>query len=216
MEVRKGKCFWCERTYALKDSTASDREMYCSENCEAECKKAAKEYDKLWHEIVDEWHKYEADYEPEEDEDCPWDWASYGSEFRTIKLHSRRKHLAFKKRYQKWKTNHCWKESFWAWDEDSDESSGGSFFGGGGDGGSSASGCFMAALKLIGIAVAVWIGWLVLKGCWNGMFHGGKDEVITEAAIMEKWEEHLEKRREAFDDGKPEKEIEAKGLRNYT
>ena len=217
MEVRKGKCYWCEGTYALKDSTASDREMYCSENCEAECKMAAKEYDKLWHEIVDEWHKYEADYEPEEDEGCPWDWASYGSEFRTIKLHSRRKHLAFKKRYQKWKTNHCWKESFWAWDEDSDESPGGSFFGGGGgDGGSSASGCFMAALKLIGIAVAVWIGWLVLKGLWNGIFHGGEDEVVTEAAIMEKWEKHLEKRREAFDDGKPEKEIEAKGLRNYT
>lgn len=33
---------------------------------------------------------------------------------------------------------------------------------------------------------------------------------------MEKWQEHLEKRRDAFDDGLPEKEIEAKGLKNYT
>ena len=88
-------------------------------------------------------------------------------------------------------------------EKDAESSSGGGSLGG-------------MVLKLIGIVVAVWIGWLVLKGCWNGMFHGGKDEVITEAAIMEKWEEHLEKRREAFDDGKPEKEIEAKGLRNYT
>ena len=71
-------------------------------------------------------------------------------------------------------------------------------------------------LKGIGILVAVWIGWAVIKGVWNVIFSGGGSEVITEAAIMEKWQEHLEKRRDAFDDGLPEKEIEAKGLKNYT
>lgn len=212
MEVRKEKCEWCERLYAVMDSTASKRDKYCSEECETEYNRACEECDKWVNEISDAWHKMKEEYEPGEDESNP----TFDGCCRYYP-DNRRMYLAFKKRYQKWKTNHCWKESFWAWDEDSDESSGGSFFGGGGgDGGSSASGCFMAALKLIGIAVAVWIGWSVLKGCWNGMFHGGKDEVITEAAIMEKWEEHLEKRREAFDDGKPEKEIEANGLRNYT
>ena len=81
---------------------------------------------------------------------------------------------------------------------------------------SSGGGLGGMVLKLIGIVVAAWLAWIVLKSGWNWMFGGGGDEVITEAAIMEKWEEHLEKRREAFDDGKPEKEIEAKGLRNYT
>lgn len=67
------------------------------------------------------------------------------------------------------------------------------------------------------------LGLLVLIGlCWGGwrgykwLFSERGSEVITEAAIMEKWQEHLEKRREAFDDGLPEKDIEAKGLRNYT
>lgn len=219
MEVRKGKCIWCERTYAVKDSTASNRERYCSEGCEAERRLACKECRAWCREIGEVADKLRDEYELGEDETCFGynNFVNLDRQNLTYYPKSKRAYLAFKKRYQKWKTNHCWKESFWAWDEDSDESSGSSFFGGGGgDGGSSASGCFMAALKLIGIAVAVWIGWLVLKGCWNGMFHGGKDEVITEAAIMEKWEEHLEKRREAFDDGKPEKEVEAKGLRNYT
>lgn len=33
---------------------------------------------------------------------------------------------------------------------------------------------------------------------------------------MEKWEGHLERRREAFDDGMSERAVELKGLRNYT
>ena len=58
-----------------------------------------------------------------------------------------------------------------------------------------------------------WGGWRGYK--WLFGERGGS-EVITEAEIMEKWQEHLEKRRDAFDDGLPEKEIEAKGLKNYT
>ena len=58
-----------------------------------------------------------------------------------------------------------------------------------------------------------WGGWRGYK--WLFGERGGS-EVITEAEIMEKWQEHLEKRRDAFDDGLPEKEVEAKGLKNYT
>ena len=70
-----------------------------------------------------------------------------------------------------------------------------------------------AVLGLLVLIALCWGGWRGYK--WLFGERGGS-EVITEVEIMEKWEEHLEKRREAFDDGKPEKEIEAKGLRNYT
>lgn len=212
MEVKREKCKWCERTYAVMDSTASDRDLYCSQECEAEYDKACSECDKWYDEIREAWDKLREEYEPGEDEGNP----CYDSDTPCGRRpRNKRVYLAFKTRYQKWKNNHCWKESFWAWDE----SSGGSFFGGG-SGGDDSSGCgdglVMLVLKGIGILVAVWIGWAVIKGVWNGIFGGGKDEFITEASIMEKWEEHLEKRREAFDDGKSEKEIEARGLRNYT
>ena len=36
------------------------------------------------------------------------------------------------------------------------------------------------------------------------------------ATITESWEKHLDQRREAFEDGLSENEVEAKGLRNYT
>lgn len=67
-------------------------------------------------------------------------------------------------------------------------------------------------LGLLILIALCWGGWRGYK--WLFGERGGG--VITEAEIMEKWEEHLEKRREAFDDGKPEREIEEKGLRNYT
>ena len=68
-------------------------------------------------------------------------------------------------------------------------------------------------LGLIILVALCWGGWCGYK--WLFRERGGS-EVITEAEIMEKWQEHLEKRRDAFDDGLPEKEIEAKGLKNYT
>lgn len=68
-------------------------------------------------------------------------------------------------------------------------------------------------LGLLILIALCWGGWRGYK--WLFGERGGS-EVITEAEIMEKWQEHLEKRREAFDDGKLEKEIEAKGLKNYT
>lgn len=210
MEVRKVKCEWCEKTYAVMDSTASDRDAYCSEECEAEYKKACSECNKWMDEIRHAWYKLTEEYEPGEDEDNP----CYDSDTPCMsRPHNKRMYLAFKTRYQKWKNNHCWKKSFWAWDEDS----GGTFFGGGGCGDSGgAGGLVTLVLKGIGILVAVWIGWAVIKGVWDGIFGSGGSEEITEAAIMEKWQEHLEKRRDAFDDGLPEKEIEAKGLKNYT
>lgn len=77
---------------------------------------------------------------------------------------------------------------------------------------SSEGGKVEAFMGLIVLIALCWGGWRGYK--W--LFGARGDEVITEAEIMEKWEEHLEKRREAFDDGMPEKEIEAKGLRHYT
>jgi len=206
MEVRRKKCEWCEKTYAVMDSTSSNRSKYCSEECEVEYQKACEECSGWVDELSEAWAKYKSEYVPGEDEEKPYGIDTVVSCYPD----NRRQYLAFKARYQKWKSNNCWKKSFWAWDEESGSSS----FGDGGDG--CVGGLVMIVLKGVGILVAVWIGWAVLKGVWNGIFGGGKDEVITEAAIMEKWEEHLEKRREAFDDGKPEKEIEAKGLRNYS
>lgn len=209
MEVRKVKCEWCEKTYAVMDSTSSNRSKYCSEECEVEYQKACEECGGWIHELDDAWQKYKSEYVPGEDEVNPYS----GDTPVSYCPDNRRQYLAFKTRYQKWKNNHCWKNSFWAWDENS----GGSIFGGGGGGdGGGAGGLVMLVLKGIGILVAIWIGWAVIKGVWNGIFGGGGSEEITEAAIMEKWQDHLEKRRDAFDDGLPEKEIDAKGLKNYT
>ena len=211
MEVRRKKCWWCERTYAVMDSTATFREGFCSTECEAERNAAWDECEKWYNEINDAWRKAQEEYEMGDDEINPCS----ESPCCDPTPDTRRRYLAFKTRYQKWKSNHCWKNSFWAWDPNED--SGGSFFGGGGGGdGGGAGGLVMLVLKGIGILVAIWIGWVVIKGVWNGIFGGGGSEEITEAAIMEKWQEHLEKRRDAFDDGLPEKEIEAKGLKNYT
>ena len=211
MEVRRKKCWWCERTYAVMDSTATFREGFCSSECEAERNAAWDECEKWYNEINDAWRKAQEEYEMGDDEINPCS----ESPCCDPAPDTRRRYLAFKTRYQKWKSNHCWKNSFWAWDPNED--SGGSFFGGGGGGdGGGAGGLVMLVLKGIGILVAIWIGWVVIKGVWNGIFGGGGSEEITEAAIMEKWQEHLEKRRDAFDDGLPEKEIEAKGLKNYT
>lgn len=211
MEVRKAKCEWCEKNYAVMDSTSSNRSKYCSKECEVEYQKACEEFRRWLYELDDAWKKYKVEYVPGEDERYPFlrdTPVSYCPD-------NRRQYLAFKTRYQKWKSNHCWKNSFWAWDPNED--SGGSFFGGGGGGdGGGVGDLVMLVLKGIGILVAIWIGWSVIKGVWNGIFGGGGSEEITEAAIMEKWQDHLEKRRDAFEDGLPEKEIEAKGLKNYT
>ena len=201
MEVRKEKCSWCERTYAVKDSTAFQRNWYCSEECEAEYKRACTECEKWWDEIRAAWDKLREEYEPEEDEDTP----CY-SDCCTPSPDNKRMYLAFKKRYQKWKTNHCWKKSFWAWDEDSDESLDFSF-GGGGIG--------KTILNIIVFVLVIWLGWTGIKCGWKFLFGGG-DETDVAAARLKGWQQHLEQRCDAFDDGMSEKEVEAKGLRNYT
>ena len=153
-------------------------------------------------------------YEPGEDEANPRDIVeSWKGDGVSVSQFYRQVYPEFKKRYKQWKRNHCWKKSFWELDGFAGDST---ISHGGGGGGGGAGGLVMLVLKGIGILVAVWIGWAVIKGVWNGIFGGGGSEEITEAAIMEKWQEHLEKRRDAFDDGLPEKEIEAKGLKNYT
>ena len=67
MNVRKEKCEWCEKTYAVKDSTASYRDCYCSEECENESRKAADDYEKWCREVSDAWYAYCQEYEPGED-----------------------------------------------------------------------------------------------------------------------------------------------------
>lgn len=211
MQLRMCKCTWCGKEYALKDSKSSSPSVHCSRACDDEYSNARKEYKKWDEEISDAWSKYTDDYVPEDDEEMPClcfsvSWADPVS---------RREFEAFRRHYHAWKHNHCWKKSFWDWNESSPSSfSGGS---GRGDGGSSGSGGGIGKtiLNLIIVVVVIWLGWKGGKGVWNMVFSGG-DEVDVMATITESWEKHLEQRREAFEDGLPEKEVEAKGLRNYT
>lgn len=217
MNVRKEKCQWCKKMYAVKDSNAPDRFRFCSKKCEAEYDQAHDDCDKWWIEITNAWNSYVSEYEPEEDEELPCVlWSMSGA--------NKKDYLAFKKRYLSWKRNHCWKKSFWEEDESSDSSSseggsggcgGGSGSGGRGGGSSSGGGIGKTILNLIILAVIVWLGWKGVKGVWNRMFSSG-GEVDIMATITESWENHLDQRREAFEDGLSENEVEAKGLRNYT
>ena len=208
MNVRKEKCDWCEKMYAVKDSNAPDRFSFCSKKCEAEYDRAHDDCDKWWIEITNAWNSYVSEYEPEEDEELPCVlWSFSGS--------NKKDYLAFKKRYLSWKRNHCWKKSFWDENESSDSSSPGGGFGGGGGGSNSDDSIGKTILNLIIVVVVVWLGWKGIKGVWNWIFSSG-GEVDMMAMITESWEKHLDQRRKAFEDGLPEKEVEAKGLRNYT
>lgn len=215
MKLREKKCRWCEKMYVYKDSNAAhDPTCFCSKKCEAEKEQAEDDCDKWVDEIEDAWTKYESDYEPEEDEVNPYDFSHCCSRCPS----SRREYEAFQQRYRAWKRNHCWKKSFWAWDESSSSSFSGRVSGSRstrGGGGGSGGGLGKTVLNLVIVAVVIWLGWKGIKGVWNWMFSGG-GEVDVMATITESWEKHLDQRREAFEDGLPEKEVEAKGLRNYT
>lgn len=207
MNLRKEKCEWCGKMYVVKDSKASARFKFCCKQCEDEQYQAWHEYYDWWEEIEGEWDDYISDYVAESDEECP------RKECWICAKENKKVYLAFKNRYLSWKRNHCWKKSFWEWDESSDSSSsGGGSCGGWGDSG---GGIVKTILNLIIGVVVIWLGWKGVKGVWNMVFSGG-DEVDVMATITESWEKHLEQRREAFEDGLPEKEVEAKGLRNYT
>lgn len=212
MKLREKKCYWCEKMYVYKDSNAAhDPTRFCSKKCEAEKEQADDDCDKWVDEIEDAWTKYARDYEPEEDEVNPHDFSICCSRMPS----SRRGYEAFQQRYRAWKRNHCWKKGFWAWDE----SSSSSFSGGGGRSSRSSSGSDgglgKTILNFIIVAIVIWLGWKAVKGVWNWIFSGG-GEVDMMATITESWEKHLDQRREAFEDGLSENEVEAKGLRNYT
>ena len=213
MQLRMCKCTWCGKEYALRDSKSSSPSCHCGKSCDEEYSRAQKEYEKWRDEITDAWDKYEEDYEPEDDEGnpclCLW-----------CRPASRRAYEAFKERYHAWKRNHCWKKSFWKWDKSSSSSFSGGVSGGrsgrsGGGSGSGGGGIGKAILNIVIVAVVIWLGWKGVKGVWNWMFSGG-GEVDVMATITESWEKHLDQRREAFEDGLSENEVEAKGLRNYT
>lgn len=202
MKARTEVCKWCEREYAIKDSTAKRRDSYCSAECEEEHASANKECKKWFYEIKDAWREYEDEYVPSEDE-------GYGGyDLVCYYAYSKRHYLAFKARYLKWKENHCWKVSFWKWDGSSPSS-----FSGGGSG--CVGGIGKAILKVVGFVLVVWLGWKVVCFGWNLIFGGGR-EVDPKVEMVKSWKKHIEQRCEAFDDGMPEREVEAKGLRNYS
>lgn len=197
MKARTSKCKWCEKEYVKKDSTASAGYKYCSAECEAEHYKAVDEVDKWWHEISNAWEEYERNYEPEEDEASPsWRYGLYDYVYG-----SREEYQRLRKYYRKWKGNHCWKQSFWDGESSDVPVS---------DGGLGGTIAGIVILVVVG-----WLGWTGIKCGWNWLFGGGR-EVNVEAEMMKTWQQQLEQRYEAFDDGMSEKEIEAKGLRNYT
>ena len=210
MKLRTGKCRWCGKEYVEKDSNASVGGM-CSEACAKKWRKAREKYEEWWEELDDAWDKYARDYEPEKGEMGPY--------FLAFPFHecpyNRREYEAFQERYRAWKHNHCWKLSFWEWDKSSDSSSAGGGSCGGGGGSSSGDGLGTTILSLIIVIVVIWLGWKGVKGVWNWIFSGG-GEADMMATITESWEKHLDQRREAFEDGLSENEVEAKGLRNYT
>ena len=216
MKLREKECYWCEKMYVYKDSKANNPTLYCSKRCEAEKDQADDDCGKWVDEIEYAWAQYESDYEPEEDEVNPHDFSDCCRRCPS----SRRKYEAFQERYRAWKRNHCWKKSFWEWDEFTSSSCSGGVSGGrstrsGGGSGSGGGGIGKVILNLVIVAVVVWLGWKGIKGVWNWMFSDG-GEVDIMATITESWEKHLDQRREAFEDGLSENEVEAKGLRNYT
>ena len=79
----------------------------------------------------------------------------------------------------------------------------------------SEGGPIQAILGLIILIAICWGGWKICKGCYNWLF-GSREVVVTEAMMMDAWQEHIEQRCEAFSDGLSEKEVEAKGLKNYS
>ena len=216
MKLRTGKCRWCGKEYVEKDSNASVGGM-CSEACAKKWRKAREKCEEWNEEILAAWSKYERDYEPEDDEEDP------SSRYDTVCVDcpsNRSEYEAFRERYSAWKHNHCWKKSFWEKDESSSSSFSGGVSGGrgtrsGGGSGSGGGGIGKVILNLVIVVVVIWLGWKGVKGVWNWMFSGG-GEVDMMATITESWEKHLDQRREAFEDGLSENEVEAKGLRNYT
>lgn len=209
MKVRTNVCEWCEAEYAVKDSTASHRDRYCSAECEGEKVSADKECRAWDNEIHNAWHKYKAEYVPSEDEEDP---SINGEDNCACTSHpdSKREYLAFRDRYLKWKNSHCWKKSFWEWDGSSPTS-----FSGGGSGSGFGGGIVKAILNVVVVVFVSWLVWKVIK-CGCDLFFGGGRDVDPKVEMVKTWKKHLEKRREAFSDGLSEKEVDAKGLINYT
>lgn len=79
-------------------------------------------------------------------------------------------------------------------------------------GGSSSSGSGSGVLGNVIAGIVLVLLLIIVIGIIFGKNEDANDPVV----IMEKWEEHLEKRRAAFAEGLPEEGVEARGLKNYT
>ena len=158
MEARTSKCQWCGKTYAIKDSSASYRSRYCSEDCESEWTSANEEYSAIVDlgdgELTRAWESYVAEYNPSADEEDP----AFAGICRQGYV-NKQEFLAFKRRYNKWKRNHCWKKDFWDWDPASDDSCD-----------DSEGGWGAAAGGLVVLCGAAWLIWKIIKTVWNWLF----------------------------------------------
>lgn len=171
MEVRVRKCEWCGKNYAIKDSSASDRLSYCSNGCEDEretlqweCLNASCEIDRVWRTYLFEYKPSADEIHPTEGEDSP---------FYCVHISDKQQCLAFLKRYNKWKHNHCWKKDFWAWDPDTDDSSENDTCDESSENDTcdeSEGGWGAATVGLIVVGGAIWLIWKIIKTVWNWLF----------------------------------------------
>ena len=86
--------------------------------------------------------------------------------------------------------------------------------GGGSDSSSSSSGGGFANSLMGNVIAGVVLVLLLIIVI--GIIFGKNEDANDPAVMMEKWEEHLEKRRAAFAEGLSEEGVEARGLKNYT
>lgn len=80
---------------------------------------------------------------------------------------------------------------------------------------SSEGGPIQAILGLLILVAMVWGGWIGIKSLWN-WWSGGESAVVTSEMMLEGWENHLKERCAAFEDGLCERDVDGKGLVNYT
>lgn len=169
MQLRMVKCVWCGKELPKKDARSWDEKYYCSERCENEADATREKCQKARDEINSAWLNYTCDYVPSSDEINPVGLESQFYWFPDRFLNEnieclRQKYLAFLKRYNKWKHNHCWKKDFWDWDPDTDDSSENDTCD------DSEGGWGAAAVGLIVVGGAIWLIWKIIKTVWNWLF----------------------------------------------
>lgn len=195
MKVRTSTCEWCEKTYAIKDSTTTDtcdRNDFCSEECCSESWAAYKSSGKILTTLFNTWESNMANYVPDDDEANPVTTEGSIAYTRNYVNNgagkspcTRREYFYLLDRYTKWKRCRNWKKSFWRWDSwvestwdppvdakvaipsrgKSNESSS--------DGEShddSEGGWGAAAGGLVVLCGAAWLIWKIIKTVWNWLF----------------------------------------------